>query len=98
MPCCVPITATLNAKVKADAVKQEVDRNEDMLRACLRAVDALARLPGAAGVGAFTALMESVVNAGPMKERYAAVVREKKLAAGAGGGGAGWAAEAMDLS
>lgn len=29
------------------AVKQEVDRNEDMLRSCLRAIDALAKLPNA---------------------------------------------------
>ena len=27
--------------MKSDAVKQEVDRNEDMLRSCLRAIDAL---------------------------------------------------------
>lgn len=33
------------------AVKQEVDRNEDMLRSCLRAVDALAKLPNAQQVG-----------------------------------------------
>ena len=42
-----PLGATLQAKVKGDAVKQEVDRNEDMLRSCLRAVDALAKLPNA---------------------------------------------------
>jgi len=29
------------------AVKQEIDRNEDMLRSCLRAIDALAKLPNA---------------------------------------------------
>ncbi len=29
------------------AVKQEIDRNEDMLRSCLRAVDALAKMPNA---------------------------------------------------
>lgn len=33
------------------AVKQEVDRNEDMLRSCLRAIDALAKLPSAMQVG-----------------------------------------------
>ena len=38
-PCPCPCERT--------AVKQEVDRNEDMLRSCLRAVDSLARLPAA---------------------------------------------------
>ena len=33
------------ARLKSDAVKQEVDRNEDMLRSCLRAVDALTQIP-----------------------------------------------------
>ena len=39
------------------AVKQEIDRNEDMLRSCLRAVDALAKMPNAQqvrGAGAGT--------------------------------------------
>jgi cullin-associated NEDD8-dissociated protein 1 len=34
----------LTAKLKSDAVKQEIDRNEDLLRSCLRAVVALEKL------------------------------------------------------
>lgn len=92
-----PLTATLNAKVKTDAVKQEIDRNEDMLRACLRAIDALARLPGAVTVAAFKGMMDNVVNQGQMKERYAAVVQERKGAEGKKGVWGG-GAEPMDMS
>jgi hypothetical protein len=56
-----PLGATLTAKVKADAVKQEVDRNEDMLRSCLRCVDALAKMPAAAQAPAFKQFMEGLV-------------------------------------
>ena len=96
-----PLTATLTARVKSDAVKQEVDRNEDMLRSCLRAIDTLARLPGATGVVAYKQFMEGTVNAGPMKERYAAIVSERRQAQGRGGTGYGagnGGAEAMDMS
>ena len=61
------LQGTLQAKVKADAVKQEVDRNEDMLRSCLRAVDALAKLPNTAQVAPFKAFMDGVVLAPPIK-------------------------------
>ena len=40
----VPIEKTLNIRLKSDAVKQEADRHEDMLRATLRLVDAITKL------------------------------------------------------
>lgn len=40
-----PLEKTVTTRLKADAVKQEVDRNEDMIRSALRAVDALSRMP-----------------------------------------------------
>ncbi|CAI5988630.1 unnamed protein product [Closterium sp. NIES-64] len=39
-----PLEKTVTTRVKADAVKQEVDRNEDMIRSALRAVHALSRI------------------------------------------------------
>ncbi len=97
-----PLTNTLGAKVKSDAVKQEVDRNEDMLRSCLRAISAINTLSGAVGVQAFKQFMEEKVNGGPMKEKYAAILAEKRQAEGRGGvhGGVGAAGgpDAMDLS
>jgi cullin-associated NEDD8-dissociated protein 1 len=99
-----PLTATLTAKMKSDAVKQEVDRNEDMLRSCLRAISALSTLPGAAGVQAFKQFMEDKVTGGAMKERYSAILAEKRQAEGRGGGGGGvnggvsGGPDAMDMS
>ena len=39
-----PLEKTVTNKTKQDAVKQEVDRNEDMIRSALRAVDSLNRI------------------------------------------------------
>lgn len=36
-----PLQKTINFKPKQDAVKQEVDRNEDMIRSALRAIASL---------------------------------------------------------
>lgn len=77
-----PLTATLNTKLKSDAVKQEVDRNDDLLRSCFRAIGALASLPGSSNNKAFKAFMDSTVNVGPMKERFEAVEAERKSAEG----------------
>ena len=39
-----PIEKTISHKPKGDAVKQEVDRNEDMIRSTLRAMSSLSRI------------------------------------------------------
>lgn len=39
-----PLQKTINHKPKQDAVKQEVDRNDDMIRSALRAIASLNRL------------------------------------------------------
>lgn len=39
-----PLQKTINFKPKPDAVKQEVDRNEDMIRSALRAIASLNRI------------------------------------------------------
>lgn len=36
----------------------QVDRNDDMLRSCLRAVDAISRIPDAESVASFKALLQ----------------------------------------
>ena len=85
-----PLTGTLTARVKADAVQQEVDRNEDLLRSCLRAIHSLSKLPGAAGVAGWKAFMEGVVT-GPeaMRVRYGRIKEERKEVEGE---------DAMDMS
>lgn len=39
-----PLHKTINFRPKQDAVKQEVDRNEDMIRSALRAIASLNRI------------------------------------------------------
>lgn len=39
-----PLQKTINFKPKQHAVKQEVDRNEDMIRSALRAIASLNRI------------------------------------------------------
>lgn len=39
-----PLEKTINHKPKLDAVKQEVDRNEDMIRSALRGIASLNRI------------------------------------------------------
>lgn len=61
---------------------EQVDRNEDMLRSCLRAVDALNRIPNASSCAPFQRFMDTLV-AGPLAQRYAAVKAERAEAEGA---------------
>jgi cullin-associated NEDD8-dissociated protein 1 len=39
-----PIEKTITHRPKGDAVKQEVDRNEDLIRSALRAISSLSRI------------------------------------------------------
>ena len=39
-----PLEKTIGHKPKSDAVKQEIDRNEDMIRSALRAIAAVNRI------------------------------------------------------
>ena len=50
---------TLNAKIKADAVKQEKDRHEEMLRSALGAVAALNNVDGI-GTGTWRTFMDNI--------------------------------------
>ncbi|KAJ7551599.1 hypothetical protein O6H91_06G021400 [Diphasiastrum complanatum] len=70
-----PLERTVTTKMKPDAVKQEVDRNEDMIRSALRAIESLNRISGDAS-SRFKAFMNNVVKSGPLAERYNAVRHE----------------------
>ncbi len=60
----------------------QVDRHEEMLRSCLRAVDALERLPGAEACAPFAAFLKRTVRAGALAQQYAAVQAERAEAEG----------------
>lgn len=66
-----------------DCVASQVDRHEEMLRSCLRAVDALHRLPGSEANQAFTTFLKRTVGGtGPLKEKYLLVQQERAEAEG----------------
>ena len=75
-----PLEATLSLKLKDDAVKQEVDRHEDLLRSALKAVDALSRMRDVEGAPRFADTLVRVVGAGPLALKYAAVKAEADAA------------------
>eukprot|EP00899_Mesostigma_viride_P020190 jgi/Mesvir1/28172/Mv04732-RA.1 len=78
-----PLEKTVTAKTKDDAVKQEVDRNDDMIRSALRAVDALTRVSGVENNGAFTSFMSRTINAPPLAAKYSQVRSESDSSAAA---------------
>ncbi|XP_024383560.1 cullin-associated NEDD8-dissociated protein 1 isoform X1 [Physcomitrium patens] len=77
-----PLEKTIQHKTKPDAVKQEVDRNEDMIRSALRAIDSLNRISGEP-TPRFKAFMNHVVKVGSLGEKYN-VVRHESDTLGAG--------------
>ena len=66
----VPVEKTLNIRLKADAVKQEKDRHEDMLRTTLKLVDAFTRLIDYRGGGGGAKAAAGVQVEGVSFERF----------------------------
>lgn len=67
-----------------------MDRNEDMLRSCLRAIEAIARIPNVDTCAPFTALMASTVLQGSLQPKYAAIKAERAEADGLDATAAEW--------
>lgn len=71
-----PLEKTLLAKLKSDAVKQDIDRNEDLVRSALRAIDAIDRMSESEQSSRFVAFIEKTVTAGQMGAKFAAIRAE----------------------
>ncbi|MQM07346.1 hypothetical protein Taro_040192 [Colocasia esculenta] len=71
-----PLEKTVNHKPKQDAVKQEVDRNEDMIRSALRAIASLNRISGGDCSMKFKSLMQKITSHPSLAEKYNAVRSE----------------------
>ncbi|KAK1276188.1 Cullin-associated NEDD8-dissociated protein 1 [Acorus gramineus] len=65
-----PLEKTINHKPKMDAVKQEVDRNEDMIRSALRAIASLNRISGSDCNLKFKNLMQYIFRTPALAEKY----------------------------
>nr|XP_043619408.1 cullin-associated NEDD8-dissociated protein 1 [Erigeron canadensis] len=71
-----PLQKTVNFKPKQDAVKQEVDRNEDMIRSALRAIASLNRISGGDCSHKFKNLMAEIAKSKPLWEKYCSIRNE----------------------
>ncbi|KAI3810655.1 hypothetical protein L1987_20277 [Smallanthus sonchifolius] len=71
-----PLQKTVNFKPKHDAVKQEVDRNEDMIRSALRAIASLNRISGGDCSHKFKNLMGEIAKSPSIWEKYCSIRNE----------------------
>ncbi|KAI4988162.1 hypothetical protein ZWY2020_029792, partial [Hordeum vulgare] len=71
-----PLEKTIVHRPKGDAVKQEIDRNEDMIRSALRAIAALSRISGSDYSMKFKNLMNKITSTSSLAEKYNSVRSE----------------------
>ncbi|VAI12987.1 unnamed protein product [Triticum turgidum subsp. durum] len=71
-----PLEKTIVHRPKGDAVKQEIDRNEDMIRSALRAIAALSRISGSDYSMKFKNLMNKITATPSLADKYNSVRSE----------------------
>ncbi|XP_076924300.1 cullin-associated NEDD8-dissociated protein 1-like [Bidens hawaiensis] len=71
-----PLQKTVNFKPKQDAVKQEVDRNEDMIRSALRAIASLNRVSGGDCSHKLKNLMAEIAKSQYLWDKYCSIRNE----------------------
>ena len=75
-----PLRLTLVATLKENAVKQQVERHNELVRSAMRAARALEKLPDAESVAKFADLVRTTLKGPKLAEKYAAVVAEEQAA------------------
>lgn len=77
---CEPLVKTFTARVKSDAVQQEIDRNNDLLRSALRLVYSINEHAGSASVASWKTFNEESVVGGKenIAEMYARIEKENE--------------------
>jgi len=68
-----PLRATLVSKPKENAVKQDKDRYEELVRSALRAILAITKIPNVDNCTRFNDFMTTVVTAGEIGEKFTAL-------------------------
>ncbi|XP_052204710.1 cullin-associated NEDD8-dissociated protein 1 [Diospyros lotus] len=71
-----PLLKTISFRPKQNAVKQEVDRNEDMVRSAFRAIASLNRISGGDCSHKFKNLMSEISKSPTLWEKYCAIRNE----------------------
>lgn len=73
-----PLRKTITATLKDNAVKQQIERHEDLVRSGMRAVRALEKISGADSSVKFDEFVRSVLKAGKLADKYAALCGEEE--------------------
>ncbi|EPS63633.1 hypothetical protein M569_11150 [Genlisea aurea] len=71
-----PLQKTISFRPKQDAVKQEVDRNEDMIRSALRGISSLNRISGGECSHKLKNLMNEIAKSQALSEKYSSIRNE----------------------
>jgi len=70
-----PLRATVMFKPPATAVKQEIERNDELVRSALRAVAAIARIENVDTNPKFEEFVRTAIKSGELTEKYDAIVK-----------------------
>ena len=71
-----PLRSTVGTKAKEGAVKQEVERNDELIRSALRAIVAVTRIPNVESNHKFDEFLRQSVKTGELAEKFAAIAKE----------------------
>jgi len=71
-----PLRATVGTKAKEGAVKQEVERNDELIRSALRSIVAITRIPNVESNHKFDEFLRQSVKTGELAEKFAAIAKE----------------------
>lgn len=71
-----PLRTVVTSKAKEGAVKQEIERNDELIRGTLRAILALTKIPNIESNHKFEEFLRSTIKTGELGERYAAIKAE----------------------
>jgi len=85
-----PFRSTLGTKPKEGAVKQEVERNDELIRSSLRAIVAIAKIPNSESNAKWEEFLKQNIMTGELGEKFAAIKAEGEHAEGSG-------ADAMEM-
>jgi len=72
-----PLRAAVTSKPKEAAVKQQVERNEELIRSTLRAIVAITKIEGIESAVKFQDFLRSTVLQGSLNEKYEALLKEQ---------------------
>jgi len=72
-----PLRAAVTSKPKEAAVKQQVERNDELIRSALRAVVFISKIEGIENSFKFQEFLRTTILQGALSEKYEAIVKEQ---------------------